>query len=212
MSGSHSGVGQRKENPPWLATVNVRVRSVYVAQRLFDSVPTGFEDEPFVLPSPQLRPRHGKSKLEGHIESWRRRVPLVQFDPREVVKGVSAASHHVEEAVQSSLATRDLGRRVGNQPEAAQAGDEGKIQILVLLVIRDVDESCVTSGTEPAVPAARETLEASGGDVLLYRRDRDRLARRLAVCLSTMDWTNFSSSARRFLLTPTSLATLEIEG
>src|SRR3989338_4999227 len=53
---------------------------------------------------------------------------------------VPAAAQETHDPVQASLASWDLERRVGDQAEPAQPGDERDEEIFVLRVVGDVDE------------------------------------------------------------------------
>src|SRR5258707_6759217 len=64
----------------------------------------------------------------------------VKLDSRQVVKRISASSNQHDDSLESSSGRGDLYGRQRSQSERAKAGDECKIERLVLLVVWDIQE------------------------------------------------------------------------
>src|ERR1700726_3430782 len=64
----------------------------------------------------------------------------VKLDSRQVVKRISASSNQHDDSLESSSGRGDLYGRPRSQSERAKAGDECKIERLVLLVVWDIQE------------------------------------------------------------------------
>jgi len=141
MGGPSESVHQSAKNSLDCAVVNIRVRSVQIAQRFLQAVLPGFEYKPFMLRAGTQRPIDRESKLEGHIEArCHRRVPI-RLDPRQIVKGVAAFPNQFDDSLEPAFAAGDLDGRSRSQTESAETSDKCKIKILVVTVVRDVEES-----------------------------------------------------------------------
>ena len=141
MGGPSESVHQSAKNSLDCAVVNIRVRSVQIAQRFLQAVLSGFEYKPFMLRAGTKRPIDRESKLEGHIEArCHRRVPI-RLDPRQIVKGVAAFPNQFDDSLEPAFAAGDLDGRSRSQTESAETSDKCKIKILVVTVVRDVEES-----------------------------------------------------------------------
>ena len=141
MGSSGESVHQSAKNSLDCAVVNIRVRSVQVAQRFLQAVLPGFEYKPFMLRAGTKRPIDRESKLEGHVEArCCRRVP-VKLNPRQVVKRVAAFPNQFDDSLEPPFAAGNLDGCSRSQTESAETSDKCKIKILVVTVIRDVEES-----------------------------------------------------------------------
>ena len=141
MGSSGESVHQSAKNSLDCAVMNIRVRSVQIAQRFLQAVLPGFEYKPFMLRAGTKRPIDRESKLEGHIEArCYRRVPI-KLDPRQVVKGVAAFPNQFDDSLEPPFAAGNLDGRSRSQTESAETSDKCKIKILVVTVVRDVEES-----------------------------------------------------------------------
>ncbi len=166
MGSSGERVHQSAKNSRDCAVMNIRVRSVQVAQRFLQAVLPGFEYKPFMLRAGTKRPIDRESKLERHIEArCYRRVPI-KLDPRQVVKGVAAFPNQFDDSLEPPFAAGNLDGCSRSQTESAETSDECKIKILVVAVVRDVEES-------------RFLPSALGHRALFYDRERLPEAREL---------------------------------
>ena len=140
MSRSGESVHQPSMDSADGTFVNVRIGSVQIAQRFRETVMPRFEDKPFVARAGSERPIYRKSKLEGHIESWRWRRIAVNLDSRQIVKRVSASSNQLDNSLEPSFRARNFNCRSRSQSERAQASHKGQIETLVTIVVRNVEE------------------------------------------------------------------------
>jgi len=89
----------------------------------------------------QLLPGNRQSQLKGHVKSRRGRRLHVQFDPRKVMEGVTAASDEAKDAVKPARPARNLERCPGHKTEGRDPGNIGEIEGLKRLVVGYVEES-----------------------------------------------------------------------
>src|SRR5208283_1474547 len=77
----------------------------------------------------------------AHIEARCYRRVAIKLDPRQIVKGVAAFPNQFDDSLEPAFAAGDLDGRSRSQTESAETSDKCEIKILVVTVVRDVEES-----------------------------------------------------------------------
>src|SRR5215469_1776496 len=146
MSDSGESVHQSAKNSVYCPFVNIWIRSVQVAQRFRKTVRPGLEHEPFMPRTRAKRPIDCQPKLKGHVEArcwWR--VP-VKLHSGQVVKRVAAFPNQLDDALEPTFAAGNLNSRARSQTKCAETGDKSQIEIFVVTVVGDVEESGLLPG------------------------------------------------------------------
>src|SRR5207245_5503488 len=80
---------------------------------------------------------NGQSHFEWRVEA---RGSMATLHATEVVERIAAALEQPENAPQTTLRTRQLESRPRVQAKCDESGHKGDIQVLVLIVVRNVEE------------------------------------------------------------------------
>jgi len=119
--------------------VNSDIAPVQIAKRFADSVGHRLADVPRV-PSLSGIFGYGKAQFKWHIEPRHPRRSRIELDAREIVDRIGTLPDEFKYSLESALARGDFQRRTRYQPERAQTGDIGQIEVLKRAVVRDVQE------------------------------------------------------------------------
>lgn len=137
---SYKSIGQRAQQLPRPSSMYVRVGAVQVAQRLAETAPDRLEYVPVFASALHLNARDRQSELERHVETRCPWAPAVKLDSTKIMERISTFPYEAENAFQPSLPCRNFERGTRGETETAQAGYESEIQILVLRIVRNIQE------------------------------------------------------------------------
>jgi hypothetical protein len=138
--GPDEGVGQAGQKSCGSIAVDVAIRAGEVAQRSLQPKGLRLEEEPLVIGRAPAGRGDGQADLEWHVES---RCPAGSLDSTQVVKGVPAGRHQLQDSIQSSRWPGDLERGARPQAEPAETCYKRKEQRLIASVVRHIQEGVV---------------------------------------------------------------------
>lgn len=122
-----------------LPTVDERVRSIEVAERLLETISLSLEDPPVVTPRP--RAGNGQTELERHVEP---RHSVSGLGPTEIMDRVPALTYELKNSIETTLRCGQLECCAWPQSLSANPGDRSEEKLFVRLVVRNVEENLKT--------------------------------------------------------------------
>ena len=143
---AHKCVRELDQQPIGNSVVDVRVRPVQIAQRALEPMGHLLEEEPLMVSRRDEIPAHRETKLEGHIEARHPRLRSRPLNTAEIVNRISTRPDQLHDPVEPPPAAGDLERRARVQPKPTQARNEGDVETLVAVIVRDVQEDRLGRG------------------------------------------------------------------
>ena len=143
---SRERIHQRAQHSLRREVVNSRSDASEIAERLVQSVGHCVENKPLVARAWRACNRDRQPEFERHVQSRRARSLVVKRDPGNVMKRKLRTRDQVIDAVELRTARRIVHRSRGNQSITCDARDQRKIDRLISLGVREIDESVPRCG------------------------------------------------------------------